>query len=46
VAIVSSGYSNDPIMADYPHYGFKAVIAKPYGPEDLLRVLAEVLGEE
>jgi PAS domain S-box-containing protein len=28
--IVSSGYSNDPIMANYRKYGFSAAIGKPY----------------
>ncbi len=29
--IVSSGYSSDPIMADYSKHGFAAAITKPYG---------------
>lgn len=28
--IVSSGYSNDPVMADFADYGFSATMAKPY----------------
>ena len=42
-AIVSSGYSLDPVMADYGQYGFRGVIPKPYCVEDLGRVLREVL---
>ena len=47
-AIVSSGYSNDPIIADFKRYGFKDVIAKPYRIEELSEVLRKVImmGEE
>jgi len=41
-AIVSSGYSNDPIMARYREHGFCGVIAKPYTIEDMKAVLDEV----
>jgi CheY-like chemotaxis protein len=43
-AIASSGYSLDPIMANYRDYGFCGVIPKPYRPEDLNRILKEVIG--
>jgi len=45
-AIVSSGYSNDPIMADYQKHGFKGVVAKPYNIEELERALHSILSEE
>jgi two-component system, cell cycle sensor histidine kinase and response regulator CckA len=34
-AIVSSGYSNDPVMADFKKYGFSGVVPKPYSMEKL-----------
>ena len=44
--IVSSGYSNDPILAEYEKYGFKGVVTKPFTVEDLSEALAQVLGDE
>lgn len=44
-AIASSGYSNDPIMADFRAYGFSGVLSKPYRSAEMAKVLAEVLGK-
>jgi two-component system cell cycle sensor histidine kinase/response regulator CckA len=41
--IVSSGYSNDPIMSDFRDYGFCSAIAKPYKIKELSRILHEVI---
>lgn len=41
--IVSSGYSNDPILAEYTKYGFKAAIVKPFAMKDLSSVIEQVL---
>lgn len=43
-AIVSSGYSDDPVMANYKEFGFSGVIAKPYKIEGLIKTLHEVIG--
>ncbi len=43
ITIVSSGYSNDPIMADYKKYGFKDVITKPYEIEELSKVIHKAI---
>lgn len=37
-AVVSSGYSNDPVMADFRQYGFRGRMTKPYAVEELLKV--------
>jgi len=46
VAIVSSGYADDPIMTRYKEYGFSGVIKKPYRVSTFSQVLHEVLGNE
>ena len=43
--IVSSGYANDPIMANYSNYGFSGVIAKPYTMSSLLKVVEDILNQ-
>ena len=42
-ALISSGYSNDPVMAEYKKYGFSGVVAKPYSMEQLKNVLHEMI---
>jgi DNA-binding NarL/FixJ family response regulator len=44
-AIVSSGYSNDPVLANHRAYGFCGMVAKPYKVDDFARVLRAVLRE-
>ena len=43
-AIVSSGYSHDPVMADFRAYGFHGMVKKPYRLRDLSEVVAQVIG--
>jgi len=45
-AIVSSGYSNDPVMADFQKHGFCGMVAKPYEVKELARVLREVVSSD
>lgn len=37
--IVSSGYSNDPVMANFRQYGFCDAVAKPYKNDELRQVI-------
>jgi CheY-like chemotaxis protein len=41
--IVSSGYSDDPIMSDYRSYGFNGAIAKPYKMSEFGQLLSSIL---
>ncbi|UFS70079.1 PAS domain S-box protein [Geomonas sp. RF6] len=45
LAVASSGYSEDAIMANHRHFGFAGVIAKPYSIQDLKSSLAVLLKE-
>jgi DNA-binding NarL/FixJ family response regulator len=46
IVVVSSGYSNDPIISSYKKYGFRGVVTKPYRIEQLSWVLRDVLSAE
>jgi PAS domain S-box-containing protein len=41
--IVSSGYSNDPVMANFRAHGFSGVVTKPYLVEELSQTLENVV---
>ncbi|MEQ1918991.1 MAG: ATP-binding protein, partial [Elusimicrobiota bacterium] len=41
--IVSSGYSNDPVVSDYSAHGFREVMLKPYVLEDVSEAMRRVL---
>jgi CheY-like chemotaxis protein/anti-sigma regulatory factor (Ser/Thr protein kinase) len=42
-AIVSSGYANNPIMTNHKKYGFRGVLAKPYGIHELDETIQKVI---
>ncbi len=41
--IVSSGYSSDPVMANFRDHGFRGMVPKPYRIADFARTIREVL---
>jgi two-component system, cell cycle sensor histidine kinase and response regulator CckA len=44
--IVSSGYSTDPIMAEFGTFGFCATLMKPYTLAEVMKTLSAVLPQE
>ena len=42
-AIISSGYSNDPIVENFSQYGFSGRLTKPYKISDLKNLLEELM---
>ena len=45
-AIVSSGYSHDPVMAHPQDYGFRGVVKKPYMIGEMLQEIRRILSEQ
>ena len=43
VIVVSSGYSNDKVMADYKTYGLKGIIPKPFRLAELKATIEELI---
>ena len=44
-AIVSSGYSQDPVLANHSAHGFKGILPKPYSLDQLIKALQLVLAD-
>jgi CheY-like chemotaxis protein len=42
-AVVSSGYTNDPVVQDFSHYGFSERLTKPYKINDMKNLLERVI---
>lgn len=45
-AIVCSGYSNDPVMANFREYGFSGFLVKPYKVEELNEILQRIITDK
>lgn len=43
IAIISSGYFNNPVIANYKDYGFKGYISKPYTLDELQKKIQELI---
>ncbi len=43
-AIVSSGYSNDPVISNHEKFGFKGIVTKPYRIQEMSEALNKLLG--
>jgi CheY-like chemotaxis protein len=44
--VISSGYSNDPVLRDFKEHGFQGYVVKPYKIEELCSVLDRVMRGE
>jgi DNA-binding NarL/FixJ family response regulator len=46
IGVVSSGYSNNPVITDFEKYGFSGVVAKPYTMGELGEKLNQVISNK
>ena len=44
--IVSTGYSDDPVVANFREYSFCGVLTKPYTTDELSKVIKDVFFQE
>jgi CheY-like chemotaxis protein len=42
-AVVTSGYSNDPVLSDYKNYGFKSALIKPFDLTMIINSIKEAI---
>jgi DNA-binding NarL/FixJ family response regulator len=40
--LVSSGYTDNPVIAEYARYGFRGSLIKPYNAEQLVQAITTV----
>ena len=45
-AIASSGYSDDPVMAEFHKFGFSAIIPKPYRVMEAGKILHDIIANK
>jgi PAS domain S-box-containing protein len=45
-AVISSGYSKDPVIEQFRTHGFSGILLKPYNMKDLSRMLEAVIPEQ
>lgn len=45
-AVVSSGYSSDPVMSEHRRHGFSGVIEKPYSIDNLSYVICIIIDND
>ncbi len=42
-AVVSSGYTNDPVVENFSNYGFREKLTKPYNINEIKNILEKVI---
>ena len=45
-AVVSSGYSTDPIVTNFRQYGFAGILTKPYTAKEMCEIIRKVMSEK